>query len=233
MGSIAGLKRMNDAIRRRLPDARKAALRALVTEAFDPVIREAPRDTNRYVRGWIMACRDLGATRAPVPQVQPSRYRAEIMAILEDQAASIARAIARKRAVLDRWYTAKGRPVTRGYGAKLRREIERLEKRLRRAVEELSKAQGQPAALLFDAVRGGRKLSTVREKIYGGSGVYLEAGGKLFARLHNKEPHARLVERRTQLLKRAQTRARTRGLKRASKSYLASLQKSLVDRVGG
>lgn len=233
MGSIAGLKRLNDSLRRRMGGARKAALRAMVEAAFEPMIREAPRDTNRFVRGWIMAARDVKATRVAVPAVKPSRYRAEILAILEGQVAVLARALDRKRGVLDRWYTARGRSVSRGYGARLRREVAAAERRLRRAVEELAKARGESAALLFDAVRGGRRVSTVRERIYGGSGAYLEAGGRVFARLHNKEPHARIVERRTGLLRRANSRARRAGLRRAGRSYLASLQGALARRAEG
>lgn len=126
--------------------------------------------------------------------------------------------------VLDAWYYSKGRPLNRWARFK-QAQARTLERRLSRAVEELRKFESDEGALLFNAkivgttdraLRGqsgtGIKLLMVRGRTFYSArtqlaspalGQVLVQGPRAELWLVNREPHARLVEGRTSLARRA------------------------------
>lgn len=202
--------------------------------------RIAKRDTNRYVRAWLQAGNRAGLGPFTVPLVQRSKHWDEFLIKLEDQIKHFEASALKKRRLIDAWYTSKGRKLD-GYGRKLESEAVKAEWRARRAWEELRKYIGSASPLFFAAdayvERGNqRKLSTVREKIYGGDGALTDMNGRTVLTLHNKEPHATIVERRYHTMAAALSAVGSRSarLTRLSKSYtLAFLNAAARDPSGG
>ncbi len=162
--------------------------------------RIAKRDTNRYVRAWLQAGNQAGLGPFTVPAVQKSKHWEEFLAKLEEQIKHFNDVAAKKRRLIDAWYTSKGRRLD-SYGRKLESDAVKAEWRASRAYEELGKFVKSPSALYFGATayveRGNqRTLSTVRGTIYGGAGSIVTTNGRTVLTLHNKEPHATIVERR-------------------------------------
>lgn len=196
--------------------------RVMAAAFVDFVLTTSPQDTNRYVNGWIEAARDVRATqRTPLP-IQESRSRNRILAALEGQVRRLDKKAEQLETVLDRWYYTKGR--TGPWLRKKEAELRRLHKRRERAAEELAKFIGAEGAIAIDLYgRKGAKtqrLTTVRTKVYGGVGAIIHAGGARVVRLHNLEPHATFVERRTRVVARAVAVLRSAGLRRAGTAYL-------------
>ncbi len=183
------------------------------------------RDTRRYVRGWQMAGRDLGVWDVVEP-VRPSASAERHIETLEKQIARLEKSIGilekdakEKRRLFDLWFTSRGRKVT-PKGRQMLRRAARAEDRakvlyelLGRAERELEKYLASPGAIVFYAARGARsrakanldgtkrkstrrRLTTVRDKVYGGTGRIIFSGATARVTLHNKEAHTSLVERR-------------------------------------
>lgn len=147
---------------------------------------------------------------------------------------------AEKRRLVDLWFTSRGRKLTPG-GRRMQRDAVALETRARqmykllgRAEEELAKYNGAEGAILIDAGKHGqghrvkpthryggdparkypnrsRRLTTVRDKVYGGQGSWQNLGGRrMVFTLHNMEPHASFVERKSRVRAKARAAAMTR-----------------------
>lgn len=219
-----------DLLRRRLetarqsgPRAREDAARVLAAAFVEFAVEHAPRDTNRYVNGWIMAARQVGATtRTPLP-TRESRYRKMYENVLTRQLTRLERKSKSLARTLDRWYYSKGR---RGpWLRKMERELRKLERRAERAREELEAFRSNPDVIVMDLFRrkGGRatqRLATTRSAIYGGAGALLRAGSRVFVRLHNREAHASFVEREHRIVSRAMGQMRRVGVRRAGRAYI-------------
>lgn len=182
----------------------------------------APMDTGRYKRAWIEAGNAAGLTRRPLPRLIESRWKVKFEKALDAQIDRYIKKLERIYGVLDAWYYSKGRPLRKA-GRKLEAEANRYKRRLAAAVEQKRRFLGAEApVLVFDLFSNGRsyraangksrfrRLTTVRDKIYGGDGKVLIEEGEGRVRLINREPHVRLVERRYRLIARANAAVRTR-----------------------
>ena len=193
-----------------------AAIEELGSFLVDTLEVLSPRDTNRYVRGWIDAGRKAGVTDRPLPSVVASRNQDQYLEKLEKQVEYWQDRVAYARGRIEQYqrWDAEAPPRKDGkprskrtaqpYYAKMVRVEQSSLKRLKRATEELAKARGSDGFVFFDVEgiaqrKQGRKLSTVREKVYGGEGRVIRGGTMAVVELRNKEPHARIVERHPHL----------------------------------
>lgn len=210
-------------------EAEPIVMRELLRVFIEGINEIAPRDTNRYIRGWLLAANDVGL-KVPVVPLEPNSRRTEYLAKLAEQIDSLDKQIEGIEKRLELWYERKGRRLG-AWGRKRKSELRKLRRRRVRAGEELDKALGTEYFSYFDAgsafeAKNKRKLSTVREKIYGGKGEMFTAGGQLFVRLTNMEPHANIVEKRRRPRDRAMERVRGSGLRRAGRAYIKRIQQT-------
>ncbi|MBL8762320.1 MAG: hypothetical protein JNL50_13570 [Phycisphaerae bacterium] len=195
--------------------------------------RLARRDTNRYVRGWMQAGTGAGLRVGVMPPLQKSKRRDEFLRKLDDQVRLWRGVAERKQAVLRDWYTRKNRRPD-AFSRKLTSEINKAERRAARAEDELRKflTAGTSAVLFFDAGAfverfNKRKLSTVRDKVYGGTGRVVDSPFGTFILLHNKEPHPTILERRFRTVATAKATAGD-GLAVARTSYRKLFSKGIT-----
>lgn len=256
-----------DALRDSLRRARTArpavgreAVGVLVGEWVKVVRQVSPMDTRRYVRGWVLAGRDLGLDVGPVPPLQRSDWAVNRLEWLEEQLRQEEKNLAYWQG-LDDTYKARSRGrgvIQRGdqrgkpkadplrqpyYRNTVLPSLRIAQARTARARTEWEKFTGNTdgtALVIFRKNRGPRSRSvrfTVRDKVYGGSGRWVEAGGRLFAELVNREPHARIVEKRHgRPVATANAAVRAFGLRRASRAYLERMRQTSGlsgGRVGG
>lgn len=207
-------QRKLDSIRK---DARAAEVESVLS-ATHPVIDAlqfiSPRDTNRYVRAWMMAGNHTGAGRWPVPEVRASRTSALQAARLEQQLYRYTafRKEAEESALFwermwqtryentkrnDIWQRdclTKKRKADKRL-AKLDELVKRLEKTLKDYKETDIVIWGSHKAANQNILLK-RNLHTIRGKVYGGEGFVLRPGnGRVLVRIRNKEPHAYIVEK--------------------------------------
>lgn len=193
----------------------KEAARAFATEWLKSVASLAPRDTNRYIRGWLLGAADVEISVEEIPPLQPSRYSEYYAKYLRDQARAVLTEIVELRERMRNWFEIPGKPPTQWY-LDAERRVRKLARRLQRANEEIAKYEDVEiagTALVMDArvqmsgwkSAAGRyfaqqamvasKLATVRNRIYGGRGAFVKApSGAWFVQLINLEAHATIVE---------------------------------------
>lgn len=189
----------------------------------------SPRDTNRFVRGWLLACADVGPIPAAIPGVQASARHQQYLAYLEKEANRVGRMLKSAQAKMEWWYLSKpDRNRNRPAFHELSRAITQLSKWHNRLIEEYVKLDGDPTGLLMDKERGQRNYSTVRVGIYGGRGIISEQSDRVTVVLHNREPHATIVEKRYGILARAMREVKRLGIARVNKSLVRRIQQ--VDR---
>jgi hypothetical protein len=213
---ISRLLRRMKAIKNVRGELEAATLRAVGPLLIQRIAITAPRDTNRFVRGWILAGRDAGITNLPTPIVIDSHRKDQYVQRLAEQW-SRARALAdRLHAKYDQWYGRSGRRPG-AYGGRLQRDILKAEERASRAYEELQLAEtvkgfifiGQGKAVAQGSMRGFNqrhglgRIATVRVRIYGGRGAIRVQQNSAYLVLHNLEPHATLVENRHRVYRNA------------------------------
>lgn len=195
-----------------------------------------PRDTNRSIRGWLMAGQSAGLTTAPLPPIKASKRRDVYLAALERQVAEAEREFA-KNDRFDSLYRQRGR-TGEPYYRKIVSRKNKARKTADRAREELNKALASEGILFDD--RGGfvygdgrylknhnlRRLTTVRVKVYGGTGRRMTLYGQRFLELTNYEPHAKIIERIARHghpLRVAMSSVRVVGMRRASDAYMRKM----------
>lgn len=185
----------------------------------------SPRDTNRFVRGWLMACGDVGPIPAMIPGVVASARHQQYLAYLEKEANRVGRILKATQAKMDFWYTSKPNRNrnTPAYN-QLQREIAKLERWHNRIIEEYVKLDGDPSGLLMDKERGQRNYSTVRVGTYGGSGIIAEQSDRVTVVYHNKEPHTTIVEKRYGVMTRALREVKTLGTTRANAAMIKRIK---------
>ncbi len=206
-------------------EPRLAALKSQGELFIDEVDRRTPRDTNRLIRGWYQAANDADLTYRPLPPLSPSSRREKWLEVLREQVAYWEAEVAEQtryitlyeeedaKSPLTKTGRKRKRRTSQPFYRKMVRLRRRAEKRLTRATEELNKALETEAIVLVDQGRFGadvrgykagrkaftksglRKLTTVRDRIYGGSGSIERVGRLLILTLHNLEFHASFVER--------------------------------------
>jgi len=67
----------------------------------------SPRDTNRFVRGWLMACGDIGPIPAMIPGVVASARHQQYLAYLEKEAKRAGTILKALQGKMVFWYTSK------------------------------------------------------------------------------------------------------------------------------
>lgn len=187
---------------RKIPEASKAQLRQITTSLMRRIAVTAKRDTNRYLRGFMMAGKDLGATEF-VPPIVASKYAARIRDLIESQKDRRGFLLGKSKRELKAMYPD-GKPKnprtpTYDYMYEQVQRREKLYEKSKRELERLN--QGGDTTLLIGFLgsgnaQSGRKLLTVRNKIYGGVGRYIESRGTVYAVVINKEPHAKILEKK-------------------------------------
>lgn len=205
----SGLERRVAAERRALEVAARGAVIAAGDAVVDRLEKDAPRDTQRYVRGWVEAAISAGGKSRLVPEVVRGRFATAQLAILERQVKSIEKQIKWRSERFERWSkdsTGAGRKLT-PWMQRERRRIYSLLNLLERAKEQFRMADGDGESFILIGKGYGRRLATVRTKVYGGSGRVVFKGGEARIELKNKEPHVRIVESRMAPLARAIQRA--------------------------
>lgn len=210
-----GLTRKIAAMRAASPEALEAVDRKVADTVMSEVILDSPKDTNRYVRGMAMAANDAGLGPFTVPPIKAGRFAAEAKVRLERQV--------RKWEWIVRQYETKGRTKDKFY--------KKAVKTLGRAKEELAK--WNPRAIIIFGGKGRLLEVTVRDKVYGGTGVKLVLNGIVRFVMHNKEPHASIVESRSRVLKGAMAKARRFGLRLGGRAYVRRMQQASGVGIGG
>lgn len=226
--STSGLDRKLAAVQ---AEMRGAALE-LVRQQAGAFVRftqlAAPRDTNRYVRGWAQAGNAAGVVGAPFAEaeLQPSKYRGRLIFRLELQVADYERLLKYWRDIIENRYKAQGR--TGKWLADAEKQRNRTQRRLERAQEELQKFQSNDYALVIfrKQNKSGGLTVTTREQVKGGTGSVEWAGDRPFILLHNREPHASIVEKQHRVVARGRVYAKTLGGQLYGRSYLARLAKA-------
>lgn len=161
-----------------------------VREAAEHVVRRQIElasdhiDTGRYARATAEAGNAAGIGKFLLAPITPSKMAVRMHRILINQ--------------VGRWQRRK--VAYERAGRQKEREYKRILKMLRRAREELQKwkdNQGR-GVIMIGAFNNSEKLATVRVNFaaYGGSGAVRNFGSKTVVMLHNKEPHASIVEYR-------------------------------------
>jgi len=179
------------AMRTRMPSARESALRGLVDIAAGAFDRLSPRDTNRYVRGWLEAVGQAGSSPRMMPALKAGRNSTYLRKRIIGQWVQQHRQVLRTEKWLNTWY-----PPGKKRGAFARRQFALLEKmkkreeRLKQEIETLNASQTD--AIILIGGRGKKGFATVRTNVYGGVGFIDVLAGVLY--LRNREPHAFIVE---------------------------------------
>jgi hypothetical protein len=216
----AKLKRMADG----RPRARREAVLIMTGEVVRRALALSPTDTYRYYRGWAQAGRTAGLGDYAMPALRPGSWNEKILARLEREERFWAQAVAKWERIVRR-YDGSGREDKWRADAvtKLNRAIVQHQK----ALTELSRAgAAEGGALIAFNILGGRRRPTVRHKVYGGAGRVVSIGDRTVVELHNKEPHASLVEWRYGVMRRASGVFRSAGLRKGGRQYIARMQEA-------
>ena len=229
--STKGIKKQIKAYQRRRSVARDKVLNLQVARVADEIMRTAPRDTNRYVRGYAQAFNQAGVGPLPVPAINPSSHANRIRQRLSRQYRWAARRLAM-------WYgvvpgstvvTAPGRTKDKWY-RKLIKQRDKAWDQIQKFTETSILIGGRKTQ--YDLVHGNitnlslSSLATVRDKIYGGEGRRINLGGRTVIVVKNLEPHTNFVERRSRIMRKALDKARGTGLRRISNKYTKELMRA-------
>lgn len=207
----------------------------------------APRDTQRYARGWAMAGNAAGVGSFPVPPVIQSKIADKLESRLETQLARWTGRLEKQKGYVAYWnrlwqtrYGDKGRHdkwerdllKKMAEADKKAAKMKLLVERAKEALEAFKKSGPEGALVIWgkgkDKVKNPlalSRLATVRDKAYGGTGKTFRAGGQVLVTLHNLEPHSSIVEKRERILARGLARVRSTGSKRMSKRFVDGLMK--------
>lgn len=195
------------------PVARRAGLREMARPIFQVVSQKGPRDTNRYVRAYMVASNELGIGLA-IPAVKPGHFANEFLPMLRRQVAYWE--------MRDEQYRRENRTHQKYY--------RKIQARLMKAREQLQKWDETSIIIFGRASRaqgGGATLTRAVSRVFGGEGRFIDHDHLTFIQIVNKEPHARIVEARIfpeakQLL--SGKAARTVGLKAIKGAHLRVLK---------
>lgn len=226
--------------------ARNAAGKEMGGIFIDAIVELTARDTNRTVDAWVQAGREAGVTDRPRIPLKPSKSRAKFLNQMRDEIAYFLGEIEKAQGWVDKYdredQTRHSRRKSNGKLPKRRKSqpfykkqkaiIRKATKNATRAAEELAKAEGSESAIFFDANsivqrKKNRKFTTVRAKVYGGSGSVLLDRARYIVTLINKEPQARIIEKHPHLghpLATARAMTRRFGIQRVGRKYRNSLR---------
>lgn len=205
-------------VRSRRDKARTKSLIQLGKRFAQVAYQISPADTRRYVNALAQACNAAGIGPLPVLPLRPSKFK-------DKHGQKLRRQIAKYDTLLQLWYGATWTDdlptKNAGKNGKAPKWFKRLKRYRRRAAEELAKFEGDEAGTALYIGGNTRRIATVRTKVYGGTGRIISGADDTVIYLHNKEPHANLVERRVRVIWRAIRVAKGRGpLKRMRNTYV-------------
>lgn len=245
-GNFLGRVRAWSETRRVTTRTQSAAIGAHAFTSF--LVKAARRDTNRYVRGWALANNMAGLPSIPVPQIVPSKYAETYLKILGDQVDTFSMRAAQLDRLIEDRFRRTGRPMRGVYYRELSGKLERTLVRLEKAREELRKAARRHELKIPDYLfmglynKGGiytpikgvnskgktaRQLVSIRTKVYGGDGRMVVTDTATIFQLHNREPHATLVEHRWGYVWVALRFARSTGIRQMGKRYVSGMEFAL------
>jgi PAS domain-containing protein len=217
------------AAKRKMESRREEAVESAAEGAIEFVADLAPRDTNRYVRAWIMAARAVGLRAPPLPPLRPSAEHGRAMRRLARLTASAERRLAKDTRAREFWHNVYTNRYERtGRKGRWRndalRKVGAADRRMAKAAEVVQRyrevagvLERSPTGVIIWGRRPGKRghgLSTVPrviEREFGGT-ARREVGrnGEPTIKLINREPHARIVERNWRLALRARAMAAKR-----------------------
>lgn len=214
-------------------NAASAAMAVMVQTLGENLAVNSPRDTNRYVRGWMQAATQAGAKGLPQPQLQPSRFRSVQETALKRQYIFWnTKAEIRQRWLTKWWYSRGLDPAESRLGRKAESEYQRFRKRADKARQEwldfivakdpvivIGRTLGN-RGVRGKADAGGRALITIRREVYGGTGAVVIRRDRIDAYLHNREPHARIVEARHHTFAKSFAVLKVFGVRRAGSTFV-------------
>jgi hypothetical protein len=239
--NLSGLKAKMARYRAQGPVGRQAAAADMMKVVMADIVRNVDKDTNRLVRAYMQAANDLGVGSYTLPPIKESAYAwlqkrrldkqlREVRLLLETAKTQAAKAqhvylvfYAERGRKLDKW----GK-MYRDRAAKATTRVQRIQKVVDRAQEQVTNFTGT------EIIIGGRKvklgkdpgvsaLAQVRVPVYGGDGRWIQTPTASLARVHAKEPHATINERKNRAVATAIAKVRAGGLRRAGKVYLQKL----------
>lgn len=206
-------------------DARTKALRVLVYQTVRYVVQYAPRDTNRFVRAWQQAGNDLGVGPFVLTPIESGRYLANVRRLRKQVALYDFRVQAYIKA--DRMYYkgVKKSGLDKGY-VRAKKQLDRAEAELAKLLE----AGEESGAIIIGGRRKAKstslsRLATVRTTVYGGQGRWIVTPDQTLARIHNREPHASIVNRNTFVVSDAMRAVRRFGGRRVAEKYVREVSK--------
>lgn len=223
---VSVLQRRLNALRAAMPEINRNATLEMNALIAQRVAETSPRDTNRFVRGWLLAAKDVGPVGVAVPAVNASSRHDQYVRYLEKEFKRLSRDRDGLKALIDLWYTSKPtRSRNTPAYAQMTSKLRKIEKWMQRVAEEIQKAKGDESALLFDKERGGRNYSTVRTGVHGGKGRITLFEDRTFVTWHNLEAHATIIERKYQIMGMALREVKAYGAARVKKSLVAGMQR--------
>lgn len=216
-------------------------VRWIADQIITDIFLKAPRDTNRFVRAWLQAANQAKVGDWALPDLEESKLNRRYEQILLGQKRIIARLIRGLQRRIDQWFVQRGRPITgwalkaQEKIEEYRQDLQRIEGLLAALREGNSLILLDAGAHNIFAytddtfaatdVRVGVRRSKAKkprkppkrvfvrgyDKPLGGMGqVYIDET-TVVVRLHNAEPHARIVESRERLLSAAVLKAKAFG----------------------
>lgn len=230
-----------DGMRKRGYAAREAYIMAMGSVFVGHVVKASPVDTHRYVRGWMQAAQEAGLRISALPQITPTKRKAAIEALLATQLKATREAARAEEFKLHVYEQAdrdgKQRPRI-GYYNKLVNRIFEAKARAEAARKELYKWVGSDSAIAMMRgsggalngygrnIKGSALMLTVREKVYGGKGRLIRGNSRTGLRLHNLEPHCRVLEKYRGPVRRGKAALAAAGLQKLKPEYVAELTKN-------
>ena len=212
---------------------------AMATAVYKHMSDNAPKDTNRYVRGWALAAISVGIDADP-PALRKSRHREALADVLAQQVNKIAKRLSDLQRTKHTWYDAKGRKPDK-HSRKLDRDIAKQEARLEKAQDRARQYGMNEQAIVImrrssaalvgyqKNLRGDALMAEIRLKVYGGRGSVVEVPGATIVVMHNLEPHSRAIEKRYRVFANAIASVKQFGMTRIGRSYM----KKMLANTGG
>lgn len=224
------------------PAARAVAAREMAGHIIRYIDQHGKRDTNRYVRGWIMAGNDAGVSRIPVPVVKKSGRHDKFVEALMEQALFWKDLEERLQTAYSRLYGYRTTPGKRKRSSSMPPGQRELLKRLgtatrnrERAFQELERVVEHADRVVmvglystvdkgFASGKGRSLTRTTRHKVYGGTGRVYDTTHETWIVFHNREPHTTLVETKNKTYAKARAAVGGLGMRQASAAYLRTVK---------
>jgi len=211
-------------LRRRMGSVLQGGVHEMNALIAARVAETSPRDTNRFVRGWLLATKDIGPLPVAVPPVTRSSRREEYLRYLDKEFKRLSRERDGLKALIDLWYTSKpNRSRNTPAYTELTNRLRKIEKWMGKLAEQIKAAKGSEDFLLFDKERGNRNYSSVRTKVHGGVGTQRYFEDRVLVQYRNLEAHTTIIERKYGIIGRALREAKMLGLTRVKARLVRSI----------